>query len=190
MSNTDLLLIFFYDLIPLAVACTSRECGWAGGAKKKEPGAMKEKVYPSLLYDTLRRATFFPTPTYFRRRLQNPQQVMNDFLCDLSASPQQSFWFKCIKIKYGDFDVTEEYVNQVFRAQFNTFMQSLHDLIEDGHTGPYYEFTETRGQAASDLWKALRRLFITASIARRVMHLTDEGKKNFLRSHLWDFGQH
>lgn len=147
---------------------------------------MKDKVYPSLLYDTLRRATFIPTPSYFRRRLQNPQRVMNDFLCDLSAAPEPSFWFKCIKISYGDFDVTEKYVNEVFRTQFKAFIQSLHDLIENGHTGPYFEFPETRGQAASERWKALRRLLFTASIARRVTHLTDEGKKNFLLSHLWD----
>ncbi|KAK3920440.1 1-deoxy-D-xylulose-5-phosphate synthase [Frankliniella fusca] len=146
---------------------------------------MKSKVYPSLIYDTLRRATFNPQPTAFQKTLEESTvQVFNSFICDLTAN-EPTMWSIFLDTCYEDFDLCQEYLEQVYPRLHEQFAESLRAFIPTDHNKPYYEHPDTELQHDSPEWHALRHLFITASIAKRVANLTERGTKNFLRSNLW-----
>ncbi|XP_052129826.1 uncharacterized protein LOC127751008 [Frankliniella occidentalis] len=146
---------------------------------------MKEKEYPSLIYNTRRRATFDPQPTFFKKRLQEtPSKLIDDFLSELSANENGTLWSTSLKIPYGDFDLSQEYLS-VYPVLHQQFLDSLRGLIPLVTVTPYNEFLGTIRQHESEEWHTLRHLFITASVSKVAYNLTPRGAKNYIASHLW-----
>ncbi|KAK3931102.1 Alkaline nuclease, partial [Frankliniella fusca] len=189
-SHVSALLLYLWSHIRLnghaGITCTSKPCAWDKGSLRRNPGNTKEKQYTSFKMNIARRATFDPRPSEFQTK-EISQDQLNNFLRNLSYKETECLWQKHMDIIYEDFDLSihNQTIIEIYRQQFYS---ALKDLCkeEPDEPGPFL-FENTEGQSENPMWHSLRSFLATASVARRIAHLTGpQSTMEFLKQHLWN----
>ncbi|KAK3910795.1 hypothetical protein KUF71_004283 [Frankliniella fusca] len=201
LKGTPLLIL---TSIMKTVTCTSRPCEWNRGSLQRNPGNIRDKLYPAYKIDVKRRQHFDPRPTSHRTK-EATQQDINNFMSALSKNPEKTRWQYHLELKYTDYDLDCKGKKRLAML-CRKFLKNLPEVIvtenapttEDGLIAytynslpedTVYEIPGTRTQGGSMNWGGRRSVLVTASVAYRAFHLTDRGLSGFLQSHLWSIDQ-
>lgn len=167
------------------MACTSKPREWGKGTVKRDPGQLIDKDYYSR--DFKKRALFDPRPTAHQVEGPLSSDFLNSFHASLQSTEVDSVFMKHIPLTYSDFNLEEEDIALLLK-KIRQFYAGWCKFV--GTSSDPILIPGTERQSESDLWKMMRCLIFTASVAKQVVKIaSEESMKTYLRSHLWNMDE-
>lgn len=146
-----------------SVACTSKQCDWNAGSKRKNPQPLHVPSY-NKSRPSDRVIGYDPCPSV-------DDNFKRDFIVNLPLTGVGTMWETILQVKYEDYDIPAER-KTVLLQHIDCFIQNASDAISSCD-GPVCIVREQR----SDEWLQHRHNRITASKVKAVMSATSNAAR-------------